>query len=68
MLMKTDTVITGGLNIKNWKEFTISRLFTIKSPASRSIKKYDGGTVPYVSSGSINNGIISYLEKKKMSN
>lgn len=55
----------GNLLIEKWKEFEISKLFTIKSPASRSIKKYDEGNTPYVSSGSVNNGIISYLSPKK---
>lgn len=53
------------VNISDWKEFQISRLFKISSPASRSIKTYNEGDVPYVSSGSINNGIISYLEPNK---
>ena len=50
------------VDISDWKDFQISRLFRISSPASRSIKTYNEGDVPYVSSGSINNGIISYLE------
>lgn len=50
--------------IDDWKEFEIARMFTIKSPASRTIKSYLEGDVPYVSSGSFNNGIISYLEPK----
>ena len=50
------------VDISNWKEFQISRVFRISSPASRSIKTYNEGDVPYVSSGSTNNGIVSYLE------
>lgn len=53
------------VNISDWKGFYISRLFTISSPSSRSIKTYNEGDVPYVSSGSVNNGIISYLEPQK---
>ena len=53
------------VNISDWKGFYISRLFTISAPASRSIKTYNEGDVPYVSSGSVNNGIISYLEPQK---
>lgn len=53
------------INYNDWIEFEVSRLFTIKSPASRTIKTYTEGTVPYVSSGGVNNGIISYLEPKK---
>lgn len=63
--MKIEKGNNGNLLIEKWKEFEISKLFTIKSPASRSIKKYDEGNTPYVSSGSVNNGIISYLSPKK---
>ena len=49
------------INYNEWIEFEISRLFTIKPPAPRTIKTYNEGLVPYVSSGGINNGIISYL-------
>ncbi len=56
------------INIKDWKEFSILKLFTIKSPASRSIKTYSEGKTPYVSSSSTNNGIISYLEPKNNEN
>lgn len=52
------------VDISEWQCFVISRLFEIKSPAERSIKTYNSGDVPYVSSGKINNGIISYLEPK----
>lgn len=63
--MKIEKGNNGNLLIEKWKEFEVSKLFTIKSPASRSIKKYDEGDTPYVSSGSVNNGIISYLSPKK---
>lgn len=53
------------IDIMEWKEFQISKLFTIKSPAARSIKTYNEGEIPYVSSGSVNNGIVSYLEPKE---
>ena len=53
------------LDTDKWQNFKISRLFRIESPASRSIKSYNEGEIPYVSSGSMNNGIISYLEPKK---
>ena len=54
--------LMNKVDISDWKEFQISRVFRISSPAPRSIKTYNEGNVPYVSSGSINNGIISYLE------
>ena len=48
-----------------WKEFQINKLFRIMSPASRKIQTYDIGNVPYVSSGAVNNGIVSYLTPKE---
>ena len=53
------------VNINDWQEFVISKLFKIESPAARSIKTYNYGEIPYVSSGSVNNGIVSYLEPKE---
>lgn len=53
------------VDISDWKDFVISKLFKIESPAARSMKTYNEGDVPYVSSGSVNNGIASYLEPKE---
>ena len=53
------------IDITEWQEFQISRLFRIKSPATRKMNTYNDGDIPYVSSGSVNNGIISYLEPKE---
>ena len=36
--MKSDININNKDCLLNWKEFEISRLFTIKSPAARTIK------------------------------
>lgn len=44
------------------KEFRIGDLFTIKHPAPRSISNYQKGKIPFVASGSSNNGIIDYIE------
>ena len=57
--------ILNKVNINDWQEFVISKLFKIESPAARSIKTYNYGEIPYVSSGSVNNGIVSYLEPKE---
>lgn len=53
------------VDLHDWQDFIMSRLFKIESPASRSIKSYTEGDVPYVSSGKVNNGIVSYLEPKE---
>lgn len=50
------------IDVSDWKEFVISRMFRIETPASRTMKSYNEGDIPYVSSGAVNNGIVSYLE------
>ncbi len=52
------------IDTSNWKEFDIQKLFNIKSPSSRRIQTYEDGDIPYVSSGSVNNGVVSYLTPK----
>ncbi|WP_218184523.1 restriction endonuclease subunit S [Pelistega indica] len=49
------------LDISGWKEFVIGELFEIKRPESRSIKQYEDGSVPFVSSGNFNNGIDKFV-------
>ncbi len=52
------------IDVSDWKKFAISKLFKIVPPAARTIKTYNEGSIPYVSSGAVNNGIVSYLEPK----
>lgn len=52
------------IDVHEWQGFVVSKLFSISSPAARTIKTYNDGNIPYVSSGATNNGIVSYLEKK----
>lgn len=57
------------LNISEWKEFVIGDLFDIKRPNSRTVKGYDDGSIPFVSSGNFNNGIdrfVTPLEDEKL--
>lgn len=49
------------LDISKWDEFVIGELFTIKRPKSRTIKEYNDGSVPFVSSGNFNNGIDKFV-------
>ena len=44
------------------KEFRVGDLFTIKHPLPRSISNYQKGKVPFVASGSSNNGIVDYIK------
>ena len=55
----------GKIDINNWSEYEIGKLFDIKRPASRSQLDYDEGDVPFVASGNYNNGVVGYYEPKK---
>ena len=46
------------LNQKEWKEFLIGTLFSVKRPKVRSEKQYEYGKTPFVASGNVNNGVI----------
>lgn len=52
------------IDTASWKDFVISKLFKITSPAPRKMSTYTEGDIPYVSSGAFNNGIVSYLTPK----
>lgn len=53
------------IDTKQWKEFVIKDLFTVKRPTARSQANYDDGDVPFVASGNFNNGVLKYLQPKK---
>lgn len=50
---------------KQWKEFVIKDLFTVKRPSARSQANYEDGDVPFVASGNFNNGVLKYLQPKE---
>lgn len=52
------------IDASGWGEFILKDLFKIKHPCSRSQSQYEDGDVPYVSSGTYNNGIAAYLTPK----
>ena len=53
------------LNIDQWGEFKISDIYEhIEHPVARSKKHYESGNIPFIASGSINNGIDCYLAPK----
>lgn len=53
------------IDTKQWKEFVIKDLFTIKRPSARSQANYEDGDVPFVASGNFNNGVLKYLQPKE---
>ena len=53
------------INIDHWGEFKISDIYeNIEHPVARSKKHYESGNIPFIASGSINNGIDCYLAPK----
>ena len=53
------------IDTKQWKEFIVKDLFTVKRPSARSQANYNDGDIPFVASGNFNNGVLKYLEPKK---
>lgn len=45
-----------------WREFRIGNLFDTSRPAARSKDDYDRGDIPFVASGSVNNGVMKFCQ------
>lgn len=48
------------IDISEWKEFKIDKLFRVERPIARSQASYDDGDVPFVASGNFDNGVLRY--------
>lgn len=51
------------LKVSEWKEFRITRLFSISAGKYYSSDDYEIGETPYVSASASNNGVIAYIDK-----
>ena len=49
------------LNVNEWKEFNIPRLFDVEPGQYHYSDEYEDGDTPYVSASDTNNGIGSYI-------
>lgn len=47
-----------SLDEKEWAEFRIGDLFEVSRPTARNKDNYQAGGVPFVASGSVNNGVM----------
>ena len=56
------------LSDREWKIFIIGDLFSIKRPIARNKDHYENGNVPFVASGSGNNGVMKCCKPHKMKN
>lgn len=58
-----------NLNDRKWGIFLIGDLFCVKRPPARNKDNYEIGNVPFVASGSVNNGVMKCckpLENEKL--
>lgn len=46
------------LTIKNWQAFHVADLFSVSRPIARNKNDYSAGKIPFVASGSNNNGVF----------
>lgn len=53
------------LSDREWKIFIIGDLFSVKRPIARNKDHYENGNVPFVASGSTNNGVMKCCEPHK---
>ena len=57
------------LNDREWGVFLIGDLFSVKRPPARNKDNYEVGDIPFVASGSVNNGVMKCckpLEDEKL--
>lgn len=53
------------LHDREWNEFLVGNLFSVKRPKARSEKQYEHGKAPFVASGNVNNGVIKCCMPKE---
>ncbi len=66
MVMQNREYLFTGVNRmrlsdREWKIFIIGDLFSINRPIARNKDHYENGNVPFVASGSGNNGVMKSL-------
>ena len=49
------------LDSVEWKKFKIKDIFKIETVKGRPIENYEKGSIPYVSTASMNNAIINFI-------
>lgn len=49
------------INIDDWDYFCIGKEFEVLSTPNREASKYKNGNIPFVASGSMNNGVDKYV-------
>lgn len=57
-----EVVEISALDEKEWCEFRIGELFKVSRPAARNKNDYQAGDIPFVASGSVNNGVMKFCD------
>lgn len=52
-----EPIVLPTLEEKEWREFHIGELFEVSRPTARNKDAYQTGDIPFVASGSVNNGV-----------
>lgn len=53
-----------NLDELRWEQFHIGDIFSVERPSARSKDNYEEGSVPFVASGAINNGVLKCCKPK----
>ncbi|MGN1153522.1 MAG: restriction endonuclease subunit S, partial [Candidatus Gastranaerophilaceae bacterium] len=53
-----------NIDVSEWGEYSPVNLFEFEHPSARSSKNYENGNVPFVYSGSFNNGVEKFVNPK----
>lgn len=53
-----------SLRDRNWLPFSIGKMFTVSRPIARSKDDYEEGDIPFIASGSTDNGVAKYCKPK----
>lgn len=53
------------LSDREWKLFVVGELFSVKRPIARNKDNYENGDIPFVASGSANNGVMKCCKPHK---
>lgn len=53
------------LSDREWKLFVVEDLFSVKRPIARNKDNYENGDIPFVASGSANNGVMKCCKPHK---
>jgi hypothetical protein len=64
-ILKNTNCTKHVTDVIDWEKLKIKDLFLVERPNSRVQTQYSDGDIPFIASGSINNGVQGYCQKKE---